>query len=86
MIHILPYMMYLTFLVKILLPVMDLNMAYKTHKTSKYTRNSDFLKNARNLISRDISHSSASYGPFFPLRTLYYTTFDHKYLYLPSPA
>ena len=45
MIHISPYMMYLTFVVKILLPVIDLNMANKTHKTSKNTRNSDFPKN-----------------------------------------
>ena len=43
--HILPYMTYLTSFVKILLPVMDLNTAYKAHKTSKYIRNSDFLKN-----------------------------------------
>ena len=44
MFHILPYMMYLKSKVKILLPVIDLNMTNKTHKTSKYTRNSDYRK------------------------------------------
>ena len=47
MARILPYMMYLTFLVKILLPVMDLNIFYKTYKTSKNTRNSDLPKNRK---------------------------------------
>ena len=42
MFHILPYMMSLKLLVKFLLPVMDLNMAYKTQITLKITRNSDF--------------------------------------------
>ena len=47
MIQILPHIMYLKTLVKILLPVMALNMDYKTHKTSKNTRNSDFPKNRK---------------------------------------
>ena len=49
MFHILPYMMYLKSLVKILLPVMDLNMANKIYKTSKYTGNSDFRKTRENF-------------------------------------
>ena len=50
MIHILPHMMYLTSLVKILLPVMDLNMSYKTKIASKNTRNSDFPKNRESPV------------------------------------
>ena len=38
-------MMCVKLLVKILLQVMDLNMNYKTQKTSQNTRNSDFRKN-----------------------------------------
>ena len=49
MFHILPHMMYLKSLVKFLLRVMYLNMANKNHKTSKYTRNSDFQKNCEIL-------------------------------------
>ena len=86
MIHILPYMMYLRLLVKILLQVMDLNMAFKTQKTSKNTRNSDFRKTHEIWFSRDISRSSAPNAPFFPLRILYYTTTDYSNLNLPSPA
>ena len=41
-------MMYLRLIVKILLPVMSLNMANKTQKTSMNTRNSDFRKNREN--------------------------------------
>ena len=39
--------MYLKPLVKFPLPVMHLNMAYKTQITLKNTRNSDFLKIAK---------------------------------------
>ena len=42
MLHILTYMMYLKLMVKILLQVMDLNMAYKLCKIVMNTRNSDF--------------------------------------------
>ena len=71
MFHILPYMMYLKSLVKILLRVMDLNMSYKTHKTSKYTRNSDLPKNREIRFSCYISRSSVPYAPFFPPCLLY---------------
>ena len=37
MFHVLIYRLSLRILLKILLPVMDLNIAYKTHRTSKYT-------------------------------------------------
>ena len=70
MIQILPYMMYLKTLVKILLPVMDLNISNKTQNTSKNTHNSDFLKNREIWFSSDISRSSAPYAPFSPLPTL----------------
>ena len=50
MVYILPYIMYLRSLVKILLPVMDLNMAYKTKIALKNTRNSDFRKTRENCI------------------------------------
>ena len=70
MIHILPYMMYLNLLVKISLQVMDLNIAFKIHLTSKNTRNSDFRKTREIWFSSDISRSRAPYAPFFPLRTL----------------
>ena len=44
MFHILPYMIYLKPLVKILLQIIDLNMAYKIQIISKNTRNNDFRK------------------------------------------
>ena len=50
---------------KILLPVMYLNMAYKTKITLENTRNSDFPKNREIRFSSDISPSSAPYTPFF---------------------
>ena len=71
MFHILPYMMYLRSIVKILLRVMDLNMAYKTKIALKNTRNSDFLKNREIRFSCYISRSSAPYAPFFALLTSY---------------
>ena len=52
MFHILPYMMYFKCLVKILLPVMDLNMVYKTKITLKNTRNIDFTKNRETVTPR----------------------------------
>ena len=48
---------------KILLPVIDLNMTYKTHKTSKNTWNSDFQKNVRFRFSRGISPVLVRYTP-----------------------
>ena len=86
MFHNLPYMMYFRPLVKILLKVMDLNMAYKIHKTSKYTRNSDFSKIARNPGSVHISRSSAPYAPFFPLLTLLLYNYRLQQLQPPLPA
>ena len=85
MTHILPYMIYLKSLVKILLPVIDLHMLYKTHKTSKYTRNSDFRKNREILFSRDISRSSAPYAPLFPLLTLLLYNYRSQQPQLPLP-
>ena len=61
-------------------------MIYKTHKTSKYTRNSYFPKNREIRFSRDISRSSAPYAPFFPLLTLTTITIDYNNLNVPSPA
>ena len=60
MIQILPYMIYFTFLVKILLPVMDLNISNKTQNASKNTRNSDFRKFTG---FRSISHALACFTP-----------------------
>ena len=62
--------MYFISLVKILLPVMDLNMVYKTQITSKNIWNSDFRKNREIWFSCYISRSSAPYAPFSPLRTV----------------
>ena len=53
MFHILPCMMYLKSLVKILLPIMDLNMVYKTKTALKNTLNSDFRKTREIWFSRD---------------------------------
>ena len=85
MIHILPYIIYLRLLVKILLPVTDLNMVYKTHKTSKNTRNSDFRKIVKSgfraispVLARHTS-SSSSYLLF------YHTTIDSNNLNPPPP-
>ena len=58
--HIMPYMVYLKSLLKILLQVMDLNISYKTHKTTINTRNVTSEKRA-------ISRSSASFAPFLGL-------------------
>ena len=44
MFHILPYKLSLRILLKILLPVIDLNILYKTFKTIINARNSDFWK------------------------------------------
>ena len=79
-------MMFLKLLVKILLQVMDLNIAYKTHKTSKNTRNSDFRKMCE-IRLRDIFRSSTSYALFFPSTySLYHITFVYNNLNLPSPV
>ena len=79
--------MYLRLLVKILLPVMGLNMLYKTHKTSKNTCNSDFPKNREIWFFPAISHVLARHTPpSFPYLLFYYTTLDHNNLNLPSPA
>ena len=71
--------MYFKCLVKILLPVMDLNMTNKTLKTLQNTCNSDFRKTREIRFLRDISHSSAPYVLFSPLRTLL------LYKYQPQP-
>ena len=86
MFHILPYMVYLTSLVKILQLVMDLNMLYKTHKTSKNTRNSDFSKK-REIGFPAISPVLARHTPpSSPYLLFYYTTIDRNNLYPPFPA
>ena len=85
-VHILTYMMYFTSLVKILLPVMDLNMAYKTQITFQNTRNSDLPKNRDIWFSRDTSRSSAPYAPFFPLHTLILYNYRPQEPQPPSPA
>ena len=72
MLHILPHMVYYISFVKILLQVIDLNMVYKTRRTSKYIRNSDFTKNRDIRFSRDIFRSSAPYALFSPLYTYSY--------------
>ena len=83
MFRILPYMIYLKSLVKILLPVTDLNIAYKTQKTSKYTRNSDFSKKPE---IRAISTVLARHTPSsFTCVLLYYTTIYHNNLNPPPP-
>ena len=69
-------MMYLKSLMKILLPVMDLNMTYKIHKTSKIPAIVISEKRARN----------PPYVLFSPLHTLYYIAFDQNNLKLASPA
>ena len=85
MFHILPYMVYLMINMKILLPVKDLNMFYKTHKTSKYTRNSDFRK-TREIWFSFISPVLARHTPpSSPYLLFYYTTIDHNNLNPPSP-
>ena len=81
MFRILPYMAYFKSLVKILLPVMDLNMDYKTKIASINTCNSDFRKTREIWFSRDIHTPPSS-----PYVLLYYTTIDHNNLSLPSPA
>ena len=86
MFHILPYIMYLTLLVKMLLPVMDLNIAYKIQKTSKNTCNSDFRKTRENWFSSNISRSRAPYAPFFPLLTFLLYNYRPQQPQPPSPA
>ena len=69
MFHILPYMMYLTLLVKILLRIMDLNMAYKPTKL----RNTPAIVISRKIAKsgfRSYLLSGVPYAPFFPLYTL----------------
>ena len=83
---VLPHMMYLKSLVKILLPVMDLNMTYKNHKTSKYTRNSDFQKTREIWFSFISPVLERHTPPSSPYLLFYYTTIDHNNLNLPSPA
>ena len=69
---------------KILLPVMDLNIAYKTPKTSKITRNSGFPKNLENLFSV-ISPILVRHTPrSLSYLLFYYTSIDHNNLSLPS--
>ena len=75
MFQILPYKMSLRLLLKILLPVMDLNMANKSCKAIMNTRNSDFGKSRFSVKTKSgfqcyISRSSAPYAPLFPLLTL----------------
>ena len=81
-------MMFLKLLVKILLPVMDLNMTNKTLKSLKNIRNSDIRKTIEirflcyiifPVLAR---HTTSS----FIYVLSYYTTFDHNNLNLPSPA
>ena len=86
MFHILPYMMYLKSLVKILLRVMDLNMSYKTHKTSKYTRNSDLPKNREIRICAISPVLGRHTPPSSPYVLSFYNTIDHNNLNLPSPV
>ena len=83
--YILPYMIYLRSIVKILLPIMDLNIAYKTHKTSKNTRNSDFRKTREIRFWCYISRSSAPYAFFFPLSTPFIYSFRPEQPQSPSP-
>ena len=65
---------------------MDPNMIYKSHKTSKYTRNSDFRK-TREIRFCVISPVLAGHIPPSSSRVLsYYITFDHNNLNLLSPA
>ena len=84
--HILPYMMYLTSLVKILLPVTDLNINYKMSKTSKNTRNSDFRKTREIHFCVIYPVLARHTPPSSPYSLFYYITFDHNNLNLPSPA
>ena len=65
---------------------MDLNIAYKTYKTSKNTRNSYFRKNREIRFSIDISRSSRHTPSSLPCVLSYFTTLDHNNLNLPSPA
>lgn len=76
-------MMYLTSLVKILLPVIDLNIANKIHKTSKNTRNSDFRKTLEILISPVLARHTPPSSPYL---LSYYKIINHSNLNLPSPA
>ena len=83
--------MFLRLLVKILLPVMDLNMTYKLPKTSQNIRNSDFRKTVRTGRAksgfRAIPSVLARHTPSsFPYLLFYYTNFDSNNLNLPSPA
>ena len=90
MFTILPYMIYSVLYFKISLPVMDLNMAYKTKVTSKHTRNSDLWKIAISRVQiwfPSISPVLARHTPSSrPCLLFYYTYFDHNNLNLRLPA